>query len=320
MVKSESKKPNSSKNILSSVKKEIFEGSISAGENTFTVLKRNGTIVPFRKERIFKAIESALRDTKKISKETPLPEELNTLATDVTHQVLEQLFTLASKNVSLTVEGIQDLVEVTLMKNGLHDVARDYIIYRDHHKEMRSDDPRNIKIVRRDSETPVRFNPIKVAASIEKIFRRLNHIEGQTPDDIVSIVNTLSQQVVGDAVHLAKTDELHIHHIQNLIEEALMGAGYFQAAKDYILYRAEKGQQTGATAPAPKTRKRRKAKDGERKFTFQGNDGVEKTISETELLDRLDHACRGFEKLAKPEELLESAILNFYEGIKEDEI
>ena len=320
MVKSESKKPNSSKNILSSVKKEIFEGSISAGENTFTVLKRNGTIVPFRKERIFKAIESALRDTKKISKEIPLPEELNTLATDVTHQVLEQLFTLASKNVSLTVEGIQDLVEVTLMKNGLHDVARDYIIYRDHHKEMRSDDPRNIKIVRRDSETPVRFNPIKVAASIEKIFRRLNHIEGQTPDDIVSIVNTLSQQVVGDAVHLAKTDELHIHHIQNLIEEALMGAGYFQAAKDYILYRAEKGQQTGATAPAPKTRKRRKAKDGERKFTFQGNDGVEKTISETELLDRLDHACRGFEKLAKPEELLESAILNFYEGIKEDEI
>ncbi|WP_445083692.1 ribonucleoside-diphosphate reductase subunit alpha [Candidatus Neptunichlamydia sp. REUL1] len=305
--------------MLSSVKKEIIEESIAAGESTFTVVKRNGTIVPFRKERIFKAIESALRDTKKIDKEIPLMDDLNEVAKQVTHQVVEQLFELASKNVSLTVEGIQDLVEVTLMKNGQHDVARDYIIYRDHHKELRGDDPRNIKVVRRDSETPVRFNPIKIAASIEKIFRRLNKIEGQTPNDIISIVNTLSQQVVGEAVHLAKTDELHIHHIQNLVEEALMGAGYFQAAKDYILYRAEKGQQTGATAPSKK-KKRRKAKDGERKFEFQAQDGEQKSITETQLLDRLDHACRGFEKIAKPEELLESAILNFYEGIKEEEV
>nr|WP_316356754.1 ribonucleoside-diphosphate reductase subunit alpha [Candidatus Neptunochlamydia sp. REUL1] len=319
MVKSESKARNSSKEMLSSVKKEIIEESIAAGESTFTVVKRNGTIVPFRKERIFKAIESALRDTKKIDKEIPLMDDLNEVAKQVTHQVVEQLFELASKNVSLTVEGIQDLVEVTLMKNGQHDVARDYIIYRDHHKELRGDDPRNIKVVRRDSETPVRFNPIKIAASIEKIFRRLNKIEGQTPNDIISIVNTLSQQVVGEAVHLAKTDELHIHHIQNLVEEALMGAGYFQAAKDYILYRAEKGQQTGATAPSKK-KKRRKAKDGERKFEFQAQDGEQKSITETQLLDRLDHACRGFEKIAKPEELLESAILNFYEGIKEEEV
>lgn len=319
MVKSESKAHNSSKEMLSSVKKEIIEGSIAAGESTFTVVKRNGTIVPFRKERIFKAIESALRDTKKIDKETPLMDDLSEVAKQVTHQVVEQLFELASKNVSLTVEGIQDLVEVTLMKNGHHDVARDYIIYRDHHKGLRGDDPRNIKVIRRDSETPVRFNPIKIAASIEKIFRRLNQIEGQTPDDIISIVNTLSQQVVGEAVHLAKTEDLHIHNIQNLVEEALMGAGYFQAAKDYILYRAEKGQQTSAIAP-PKKKQRRKAKDGERNFKFQTQGGEQKSITETHLLDRLDHACRGFEKVAKPEELLESAILNFYEGIKEEEV
>ena len=319
MVKSESKARNSSKELLSSVKKEIIEGSIAAGESTFTVVKRNGTIVPFRKERIFKAIEAALRDTKKIDKETPLTDDLNEVAKQVTRQVVEQLFELASKNVSLTVEGIQDLVEVTLMKNRHHDVARDYIIYRDHHKELRGDDPRNIKVIRRDSETPVRFNPIKIAASIEKIFRRFNQIEGQTPNDIISIVNTLSQQVVGDAVHLAKTEDLHIHNIQNLVQEALMGAGYFQAAKDYILYRAEKGQQTGATVPS-KQKKRRKAKDGDRKFEFQTKDGVKKAITETELLDRLDHACCGFEKIAKPEELLENAILNFYEGIKEEEV
>ncbi len=319
MVKSESKVSNNCKEMLSSVKKEIFEETITAGENTFTVMKRNGTIVPFRKERIFKAIEAAFKDTKELGKETPISKEFLKISDEVTNQVVEQLFNLASKNVSLTVEGIQDLVEVTLMKNGYHDVARDYIIYRDHHKEFRGDDPCNFKITRKDNEAPVRFNPIKIAASIEKIFRRINQVEGQTPDEIISIVNTLSQQVVGDAICLAKTDELHVHHIQNLIEESLMRAGYFQAAKDYILYRAEKGQQTTTIHQVAK-KKRRKAKDGERKFKVQNGKGEEKTVTETGLLDRLDHACRGFEKGVSPDELLENALTNFYEGIKEEEI
>lgn len=319
MVKSESKAPNNAKELLKSVKDEIVQENLAAGENTFTVLKRNGTIVPFRKERIYKAIEAAFRDTKKIEKEVDLPEDITETAKAITTQVVEQLFELASKNVSLNVEGIQDLVEVTLMKNGHHDVARDYIIYRDHHKAIREDDPRSLKIIRRDSEAPVRFNPIKIAASIERIFRRVNHIEGQTPDEIISIVNTLSQQVVQEAVQLAKTEQLHVHHLQNLVEEILMRAGYFQAAKEYILHRASKGQQTSAV-PEVQTKKRRKAKKDERTFEYETTEGKKNKISETALLDRLDHACAGYEKLASPEELLESAILNFYEGIKEEEI
>ena len=157
MVKSESKVASNSKELLSCVKKEILDGSIEAGENTFTVMKRNGTIVPFRKERIFRAIEAAFKNTKKIDKETPISKELSKIADEVTNQVVHELFNLASKNVLLTVEGIQDLVEVTLMKNGQHDVARDYIIYRDQHKEMREDDPRNLKVIRKDSEASVLF-------------------------------------------------------------------------------------------------------------------------------------------------------------------
>ncbi|MEM8728129.1 MAG: ribonucleoside-diphosphate reductase subunit alpha [Chlamydiota bacterium] len=281
-------------------------------------MKRNGTIVPFRKERIFKAIEAAFKDTKKLDREIPPSDEFITVVDQITDQVVTQLFELASKNVSLTVEGIQDLVEVTLMKNSHHDVARDYIIYRDHHKEMREDDPRNIKIIRKDGAA-VRLNPIKITASLEKIFRRVHRIDGPTPNEIVSIVNTLSQQVVGDVAYLSKSGDLHLHHLQNLIEESLMRAGYFEAAKDYILYRAERGEQTGATA-RPIQKKRRTAKVGERKFEVENAKDEKSTITETQLLDRLDHACRGFEKIASPEKLLEAALTNFYEGIKEEEI
>ncbi|NGX50423.1 MAG: Ribonucleoside-diphosphate reductase 1 subunit alpha [Chlamydiae bacterium] len=319
MAKSDSKTSNNSKELLNSIKDQILEDNVAVGENTFTVVKRTGTIVPFRKERIKRAIDAAFRDTKKIEKEAELPDDLKEPIATITTQVVEQLFELASKNVSLNVEGIQDLVEVVLMKNGHHDVARDYIIYRDQHKAVRGDDPRNIKIFRKEGDSSVRFNPIKISASIERIFRRVNNVEGQTPAEIVSIVNRLSQQVVEEAVQLSKSEQLHVHHLQNLIEEILMRAGFFQASKDYILYRAAKGDQTSAT-PEVKSKKRRKAKKDERSFEIKTAEGKTTSISESDLLDRLDRACLGFEEIASPEELMESAILNFYEGIKEDEI
>ena len=123
-----------SSNLLKSVSKGVLQDNVKAAENMCTVVKRNGTIVPFRQERITRAIEAAFRDTKKIGKETSLSLDVQEMIEEVSNQVVKQTLELATKNVSLTVEGIQDLVEVTLMKNGQHDVARDYIIYRDQHK------------------------------------------------------------------------------------------------------------------------------------------------------------------------------------------
>lgn len=311
-----------SEHMLSSVSQGVLQDNIKVAERTCTVVKRNGTIVPFKQSRISEAIEAAFRDTKKMGKESSLLPDIKEVIEDVSNQVTEQTLELASKNVSLTVEGIQDLVEVTLMKNGEHDVARDYIIYRDHHKALRSDDPRQLKIYRKEGEAPIRFNPIKIAASLEKIFRRVNKVEGITPDDMVETINLLTQQVVQGAVALSHEDvELHVYHLQNLVEQQLMGAGFFQAAKDYILYRASKGDQTPATEESLlKRKKKREAKKDERVFHVITDQKESKSVSETEMLEKIDHACRGLEKIVSPEELLESTILNFYEGIKEKEV
>ena len=155
--------------------------STSATQDLFTVVKRNGAIVPFREERIVRAIELAFRETKKTEERHPEVER-------VALQVVQNLMAVANQGVSLTVEGIQDMVEVTLMKMGFHDVARDYIIYRDSHKQLRDDAPQNLKIQRKDG-TRVRFNPIKLASSIEAAFRRAEKLE-------VGAVNTLTQKMV----------------------------------------------------------------------------------------------------------------------------
>lgn len=286
--------------------------SLKDGIDRFTVVKRNGSIVPFRRERIKRAIDLAFHDTRKVAFDAPLS-ELDLIEVEkVTDQVIDLLFTQASKGASLTVEGIQDIVEVTLMNMGHHDVARDYIIYRDQHKHLRDDSPQNLKVHRKDG-TLVRFNPMKIAASIEEAFRRTGQIEGQTPEAVIESVNTLTQKVVDRAVALHKTGtHLHVTMLENEIEQQLMKEGYYQVAKDYIIYRASLGEQT--------LRHEEKHQDeGKREFNVVAADGSNRVIKESLLRNRIKHACRDFKEVSV-DDLLETLILNFYEGIKESEV
>jgi len=282
----------------------------------FTVVKRSGSIVAFRRERIFHAIECALRDTKKVAANTPLDSELTQLAQQITDQVLADLYTIASQGASLTVEGIQDQVEICLMKAGHHDVARDYIIYRNQHKALREDSPLNLKILRTDGSS-VRFNPMKIASSIEDAFRRTAKKEGPATEEIVTSVNMLTQEVVALAVSLAKGGHsLTSAHIDDAIERQLMKEKFFDVAKNFILHRAmHHGQESAPsfTHTAPEEKE-------QRQFTMVDENKVTRTFTESQLYSRLKFACRGLNDLTSAEELLESTIANFYEGIKEAEV
>ncbi len=160
--------------------------------NSISVVKRSGSLVPFRRERIARAIELAFRATKGISEDAPLPQELHTVAQSLTEQVAQAVAIEAGKGACVTVEGIQDLVEVTLLKGGYFDVGRNYIIYRNEQKATREDSPRNIKVLRRDGKSLVRFNPMKIASAIERAFRASLKIEGQTPDETIANVSSLT--------------------------------------------------------------------------------------------------------------------------------
>lgn len=283
-----------------------------AKEAQYTVVKRNGTLVPFRRDRILKAIEAAFRDTKKTE---ALDAELQEVANQIADLVVKQVLTLASKGACLTVEGIQDVVEVTLMKNGHHDVARDYIIYRDSRKIQREGSPQNLKIYRRDKTTPARFNPMKIASSIERAFRRARNIEEQTTDEVITAVNSLTQKIVGEMAELAaKGDLLYIDMIEDRLERELMGEKYFDVAKSYILYRAEKAKNLDSP---PATHDENAPV---RQFEIVTSDSGKMVLTEIMLRSKLAFACRGLEKLVSVDELLETAISQYYVGMKDQEV
>lgn len=280
---------------------------------SFTVVKRNGTLVPFRRKRISQALEAGFRDTKKIPKSEALPEEIVQTIEEFTDLIVNRLLEMAAKGACLTVEGIQDLVEVTLMDQGHPDVARDYIIYRDKHKAQREDSPQNLKIYRKDGSL-VRFNPMKIASSIEGAFRLANNIEGPSTLDIIEAVNLLTQKVVARASYLSKSAViLDTTLIQEEIENQLMREGFFNVAKKLILHRAQ-FSETSSSARAHEEIVNKPA------APVQTAQEKKRSDIEKELKNRFRYACRGYENLVSAEELLHSAIMNFYEGIKEEEV
>lgn len=285
----------------------------------YTIVKRNGMLVPFNRERILFALESAFRDTKQIAQPNPLPTDIRQTIDTITNLVVSEAIKMASLGELLTVEGIQDIVEVKLMESGHHDVARDYIIYRDLHKELREGSPRTLKILRRDGATFVRFNPMKIASAIERGFRDTLKIIGPTPLDVIESVNIITNKVVDFSMATVQAGSIiSVEMIQDAIERELMKKGHFDVAKDFILYRAQRALE----------REKQKEEfyeteeiieEKEEQFTVVRKDGSPYRLSKSQLKKKFTHACRKFPSLSV-DDLVEQSITNFYDGIKEHEV
>ena len=90
-----------------------------------SIVKRDGTVVPFDAEKITTAIAKALASVDMKG------ERLIKL---VTHDVLSELNELST---TPSVEQVQDIVERMLTKRGLYAAAKSFILYRAQHEKMR---------------------------------------------------------------------------------------------------------------------------------------------------------------------------------------
>ena len=94
-----------------------------------SVVKRDGSLVPFDGDRIRVAISKAFQATVGEVK------DLYQTSADLAYKVERQLIKRASRNINI--EEIQDQVEIILMKAGHYEVARKYIVYREEHARLR---------------------------------------------------------------------------------------------------------------------------------------------------------------------------------------
>lgn len=93
-----------------------------------TIRKRNGKIVTFQSEKIFKAIWAAVQAVGGQDKDR---------VEFLTEQVIKLLNRKYSKESVPSVEHTQDIVEKVLIENGHAKTAKAYILYREQHKNIR---------------------------------------------------------------------------------------------------------------------------------------------------------------------------------------
>ncbi|NJE11131.1 adenosylcobalamin-dependent ribonucleoside-diphosphate reductase [Thermococcus sp. MAR1] len=212
------------------------------------VMKRDGRIVPFDKERIKWAIQRAMlevgvRDEKLLNK--------------VVRRVVRRVNELYDGQTP-HIENIQDIVELELMRAGLFDVAKAYILYRKKKAEIREEKK---KILNKDKldEIDKRFsiNALRVLASRYLIKNEKGEIV-ESPRELFERVAVLS--VIPDLLYDERVFDKNGNHEQDLgrIEEYLkaldeydgkLSIGRFKLNKYHFerllnLYRelAEKGQ------------------------------------------------------------------------------
>jgi anaerobic ribonucleoside-triphosphate reductase len=95
-----------------------------------TIIKRNGTKVPFDPTKIVIVMKKAFA-----AEQVPIDDSA---LEQMTGRVVASLTTLMNGSVeSPTVEKVQDLVENTLMERGYYSVAKAYILYRFQQSEVR---------------------------------------------------------------------------------------------------------------------------------------------------------------------------------------
>lgn len=92
------------------------------------IVKRNGSIVDFDIKRIENAIKKAMMETSDGIEES--------LAKNISIKIKSKLESNVDKRL-YTVEEIQDLVEQLLMRSNRYDVAKKYILYREHRNNLR---------------------------------------------------------------------------------------------------------------------------------------------------------------------------------------
>ncbi len=100
------------------------------------VIKRNGTVVPFGASKISVAVTKAFLAVE--GGTAAASSRIHETVQNLTNQITATFERRMPSGGTIHIEDIQDQVELALMRNGEHKVARDYVLYREEHARLRA--------------------------------------------------------------------------------------------------------------------------------------------------------------------------------------
>jgi len=117
--------------------------------NTFEqyrVIKRDGKVVAFDAQRIITALTKAFlaAEHNQNNNISSVPPRIKTTVLELADKIMTGLKRRLEFHNTVHIEDIQDQVELELMRAGEHKIARDYVLYREHHAQQRAAQPQPI--------------------------------------------------------------------------------------------------------------------------------------------------------------------------------
>lgn len=168
------------------------------------------------------------------------------------------------------------------------------------------------KVLRRDS-TVVDFEPTKIAVAMTKAFIATEGGAAPESSKIRDLVQKLTNQVVEILKRrLPNGGLLHIEHIQDQVELALMRAGEHEVARRYILYREQRAKERAAAREAS-------GQPMPQIHVLIGEDN-RIPLESSRLFGVIREACADLTETVAADRIIEGTIGSLYDGVKETEV
>ncbi len=154
------------------------------------IIKRDSSIVPFDANKISIAITKAFLDQE--SHENINSARVHDLIVKLTSEVCKSLNRYLNTSSHVNIEDIQDQVELVLMRNGLHKVARSYVLYREAHRKLRESE----EMQKNSANTSIHIT----TANGNKVLLDLKKIEQVVSEACINLENTDPQRIIKDTL------------------------------------------------------------------------------------------------------------------------
>ena len=244
------------------------------------VVKRTGDVVDFDRARIRKVISKAIRATTSAKDRDALEAtHLDAVVGDVVSEVDSRFVELHPN-----VENIQDIVEKHLVKHGLYEIAKAYILYRADHQKAREERKDQIArqsllgkltVLKRDGRT-VLFDVTKLGDSISRAAAGLTSDDGGGEGVSADLISGETIRNIYDGISTEEIEKAMLMACASFIEK---DAAYSHVAARLFLQRIYKEVIGSSVADTNLASSYREA------FLFGLQRGVDAGVFDAQLLE-----------------------------------
>lgn len=248
--------------------------------NQLIIIKRDGDLVAYQEHKIITAVSNAI-----LANEPSEPSHVQQTASVIAEKITKRLQSIYPSGGKINIEDIQDQVELGLMRQGMHKVARSYVLYREHRAEQRS----KLSLGQTDEQAQ------SIDQSLAAMFKRVTNACFGLADVNADAVLEIAKKNLYKGITSQEIDTALIMAVRPLIEDE---PNYSFVSARILL--ASLKQEVGEALPLPKADDQNFYQDA---FTTSLKQGCEWGLLDTMLIDRsaVDFDLTSLAQALKPE-------------------